>query len=57
MVLLDKTYSEFILCPKIDKIERIKGDIRSHKVYASALNYDWHHNVSFCTCFNLYFAL
>lgn len=41
---LDKTYSEFILCPKIDKIERIEGDIRRHKVYASALNYDGHHN-------------
>lgn len=44
MVLLYKTYSEFILCSKIDKIERIKGDIRSHKVCASALNYDGHHN-------------
>ncbi|WP_203288165.1 hypothetical protein [Metabacillus sp. cB07] len=41
---LDKTYSEFILCPKIDKIERVEGDIRRHNVYASALNYDGHHN-------------
>ena len=41
---LDKTYFEFILCPKIDKIERIECDIRRHKVYASALNYDGHHN-------------
>ncbi|WP_350299085.1 hypothetical protein [Peribacillus frigoritolerans] len=40
---LDKTYSDFILCPKIDKIERIEGDTRRHKVYASALNYNGHH--------------
>lgn len=41
---LDKKYSDFILCPRIDKIERIEGDIRRHIVYASALNYDGHHN-------------
>jgi hypothetical protein len=40
---LDKTYSEFILCPKIDKVERIEGDTRRHIVHASALNYDSHH--------------
>lgn len=40
---LDKNYSEFIMCPKIDKIERIEGDIRRHSVHISALNYDGHH--------------
>ncbi|MBE9913698.1 hypothetical protein G8C92_06590 [Paenibacillus donghaensis] len=40
---LDKTYSDFIMCPKIDKIERINGDTRRHIVYASALNYSAHH--------------
>ena len=40
---LDQTYSDFILCPKIDKIERIEGDTRRHIVNASALNYDGHH--------------
>jgi hypothetical protein len=41
---LDNTYSEFILCPKIDKIERINGDTRRHIVHASALNYRAHHD-------------
>jgi hypothetical protein len=36
---LDKTYAEFFMCPRIDKIERIDGDTRRHIVYASALNY------------------
>ncbi|MEE3952775.1 hypothetical protein [Peribacillus frigoritolerans] len=40
---LDKTYSDFILCPKIDNIERIDGDKRRHIVHASDLNYDGHH--------------
>ncbi|WP_342480585.1 hypothetical protein NST07_27925 [Paenibacillus sp. FSL L8-0340] len=40
---LDKTYSDFIMCPKIDKIERINGDTRRHIVHASALNYGAHH--------------
>ncbi|MEV5115564.1 hypothetical protein [Peribacillus frigoritolerans] len=40
---LDQSYSDFILCPKIDKIERIEGDTRRHIVHASALNYDGHH--------------
>jgi hypothetical protein len=39
---LDKTYSDFIMCPKIDKIERINGT-RRHVVHASALNYGAHH--------------
>lgn len=39
---LDKTYSDFILCPRVE-IERINGDIRRHIIYASALNYDGHH--------------
>ncbi|MGM0851019.1 MAG: hypothetical protein ACQEWI_00090 [Bacillota bacterium] len=34
----------FYLVSKIDKIERIDGDTRRHKVYASALNYDGHHS-------------
>ncbi|MGO4545310.1 hypothetical protein AB4Z29_10950 [Paenibacillus sp. 2TAB23] len=40
---LDKTYSDFIMCPKIDKIERENGDTRRHVVHASALNYGSHH--------------
>lgn len=40
---LDKTYSDFIMCPKIDKIERINGDTRRHIIHASALNYSAHH--------------
>ncbi|RSD28686.1 hypothetical protein [Mesobacillus subterraneus] len=40
---LEQTYSDFILCPKIDKIERIDGDIRRHTVNASGLDYDGHH--------------
>ena len=40
---LDKTYSDFIMCPKIDKIERINGDTRRHIVHVSALNYGAHH--------------
>ncbi|MBK5446954.1 MULTISPECIES: hypothetical protein [unclassified Peribacillus] len=40
---LDKTYSDFIMCPKIDKIERINGDENRHIVHASALNYVAHH--------------
>jgi len=39
----DKTYSDFIMCPKIDKVERIDGDTRRHIVHASALNYSAHH--------------
>jgi hypothetical protein len=41
---LDKTYSDFIMCPRIDKIERIDGDTRRHIVYASALDYAGHHD-------------
>ncbi|WP_227940468.1 hypothetical protein [Alkalihalobacillus deserti] len=41
---LDKAYSDFIMCPKIDKIERINGDTRRHIVQASALNYGVHHD-------------
>ncbi|MEI5908494.1 hypothetical protein WAK64_15715 [Bacillus spongiae] len=41
---LDKAYSDFFMCPKIDKIERINGDTRSHIVYASALSYYGHHS-------------
>ncbi|MCE4045167.1 hypothetical protein LXM56_13590 [Lysinibacillus fusiformis] len=40
---LDGTYSDFIMCPKIDKVERINGDTRRHIVHASALNYSAHH--------------
>ncbi|GIP27621.1 hypothetical protein J23TS9_27510 [Paenibacillus sp. J23TS9] len=39
----DKTYSNFIMCPRIDKIERINGDTRRHIVHVSALNYSAHH--------------
>jgi hypothetical protein len=37
-----KTYSDFIMCPRIN-IERINGDKRRHIVHASALNYYAHH--------------
>lgn len=40
---LDNTYSDFIMCPKIDKVERMNGDTRRHVVHASALNYSAHH--------------
>lgn len=40
---LDETYSDFIMCPKIDKVERMDGDTRRHIVHASALNYSAHH--------------
>ncbi|MGN7403118.1 hypothetical protein ACTHO0_25025 [Cytobacillus praedii] len=40
---LDETNSDFIMCPKIDKVERINGDTRRHIVHASALNYGAHH--------------
>ncbi|WP_375200519.1 hypothetical protein [Bacillus sp. RS11] len=40
---LAETYSDFIICPKIDKVERMDGDTRRHIVHASALNYSAHH--------------
>lgn len=40
---LDKKYSDFIMCPNIDSIERIAGADRRHIVQASALNYGAHH--------------
>lgn len=40
---LNNTYSDFIMCPAIDKIERINGDTRRHIIHASALNYGAHH--------------
>lgn len=40
---LDKKYSDFIMCPKIDSIERIAGAHGGHIVQASALNYGAHH--------------
>ncbi|MFJ7826121.1 hypothetical protein [Psychrobacillus sp. NPDC096623] len=40
---LDKAYSDFIMCPKIDKVERINFDTRRHIIHASALNYSAHH--------------
>ncbi|MFE8699778.1 hypothetical protein ACFYKX_03975 [Cytobacillus sp. FJAT-54145] len=40
---LGKSYLDFIMCPKIDKIERINGDTRRHIIHASALNYSAHH--------------
>jgi hypothetical protein len=41
---LDQSYSDFISCPKIDKIERINGDGRRHIIHASALSFSTHHN-------------
>lgn len=40
---LDQTFSDFVMCPKIDKIERIEGSTTRHIVHASALNYSAHH--------------
>ncbi|WP_342545052.1 hypothetical protein [Lysinibacillus sp. FSL W7-1291] len=40
---LDETYADFIMCPKIDKVETIDGNTRRHIVQASALNYSAHH--------------
>ncbi|WP_312469850.1 hypothetical protein [Neobacillus sp.] len=40
---LDEKNSDFIMCPKIDSIERIAGADRRHIVQASALNYGAHH--------------
>lgn len=40
---IDKTYNDFFMCPKIDKLERINGDGRRHIIHASALNYSGHH--------------
>jgi len=44
---LDKAYSVFIMCPKIDKVERINGDTRRHIIHASALDYSAHHGGPF----------
>jgi hypothetical protein len=40
---LDPTFSDFVMCPKIDRIERIEGSTSRHIVHASALNYITHH--------------
>ncbi|SOC11190.1 hypothetical protein SAMN05880501_10699 [Ureibacillus xyleni] len=40
---LDEKYADFIMCPKIESIERIEGALRSHIIQASALNYGAHH--------------
>lgn len=40
---IDKTYNDFFMCPKIDKIERIKGNGRRHVIHMSALNFSGHH--------------
>ncbi|WP_043933816.1 hypothetical protein [Bacillus sp. EB01] len=40
---LPDKYTDFILCPRVDKIERIEGDTRRHIIHASALNYSSHH--------------
>jgi hypothetical protein len=40
---LDQTFSDYVMCPKIDKIERIEGSTTRHIVHASALNYSAHH--------------
>ncbi|MEQ2525164.1 hypothetical protein WMO40_00510 [Bacillaceae bacterium CLA-AA-H227] len=41
---LDEKYSDYIMCPKIDKIVRIGGSTSRHIVHASALNYSGHHD-------------
>ena len=40
---LDQTFSDFVMCPKIEKLERIEGSTTRHIVHASALNYSAHH--------------
>lgn len=37
-------FSDYILCPKIDKIVRIGGSTSRHIIQASALNYSGHHD-------------
>lgn len=45
--VIEKEFPDFIMCPRIDSIERIKGDTRRHLVIASALNYSGHHAPSY----------
>jgi len=42
--VIENEFSDFILCPRIDSIERIRGNSRRHLVTASALNYSGHHD-------------
>lgn len=44
---IGKTFPDFIMCPRINSIERIKGDKRRHLVHVSSLNYAGHHAPSF----------
>lgn len=41
---VDEKYSDYIMCPKIDKIVRIGGSTSRHIIHASALNYSGHHD-------------
>ncbi|WP_339224244.1 hypothetical protein [Paenibacillus sp. FSL W7-1332] len=45
--VIEKDFPDFIMCPRIDSVERIKGDKRRHLVIASALNYSGHHAPSY----------
>ncbi len=45
--VIEKNFPDFIMCPRIDSIKRIKGDTRRHLVIASALNYAGHHAPSY----------
>jgi hypothetical protein len=40
---LGEDYFEYFMCPKIDRIERVRGDTRNHIIHASAVNYSGHH--------------
>lgn len=40
---LHNTFSDYIMCPRIDRVERINGNTRRHVLYISALNYSAHH--------------
>jgi len=44
---IGKAFPDFIMCPRIDRIERLNGDTRRHFVHASALNYAGHHASSY----------
>ncbi|MCJ8015302.1 hypothetical protein MUG84_26915 [Paenibacillus sp. KQZ6P-2] len=45
--VIEKEFPDFIMCPRIDRIERINGDTRRHLVISSALNYAGHHAPSY----------
>lgn len=45
--VIEKDFPDFIMCPRIDSVERINRNTRRHLVIASALNYSGHHAPSY----------